>query len=1124
MSGLSRWCLLGLLSLAVLGCSGPSEEASPKQAVSQKAVPSPDAAAIAENNRGVGLMGRFEYEPALTLFAGLVERYPDWTAVHVNLAIATLNRQQTGDESAALTLVDQVLRQDPGNLRAHYVAGLLRLYLSSPAEAMVHFRRVAESDPEDAYAAYYLAQCLGQVGQYEEALIWYRRSMKLDPYLRSAYYGAFQTLRRLRQVAEAKAVMQDYQRLANNPRARLAEFKYTRMGPKGDALAVDLTPASKKPSPPAGVPFAAPKTIQAGAARAHPGATDSEPRALSLTSVDIQGDGRPELFVSGLSIAEGDHNLVLVATDEGYSADRDNPLTRVADVNAALWGDYDNDGLTDVYLARRGPNQLWRQTEKGVWMDVTASTKTGGGERDTVDGVFLDADHDGDLDLFLVNADGPNELLNNNLDGTFRPLGAERGIAGGGGGSRVMLPVDLDGDRDVDLVVVNRDPPHEVYLNDRLWAYRPGKGYDGFRAAPALTAQAADVDADGSPELYTVRPEGTLVRWEPNPSGEYRPTPLGQVVPAGTVWAELAVEDVNGDGRLDILAASPAGWSAFDVSDGSLKRLYEAQAGDTPLAGWTVVPTAPARGPSVLAVGEGGTVQLWGPGPGRYPYLALTLTGAKDAGQSMRSNASGIGARVAVRVDSRWTISDTFPRTSGPGQSAGPLMVGLGGAEAADFIAIDWSDGVFQSELALASGEPHRIGETQRQLSSCPVLFAWDGERYAFVSDLLGVGGLGYAVGPGEYAKVRPWENLLLPEGLLKPREGRYPVKLTEPMEEAAYVDSARLVAYDLPPGWQVVMDERMGIGGPPPTGEPRFYRREILPVRVVDPAGHRVTDSVTRRDGRAAPVGELDRRFIGRLAGEQVLTLSFPQPLDAGPGSPMLVADGWVEYPYSQTLFGAWQAGASFDAPTLEALGTDGQWRVVLERFGYPAGMPRRMSVPLQHLPPGTRTLRLRTNMQVYWDRLAVAYAEAAPEVRRQALPLARARVAETGFPLRTTGEQHRPHYDYNRRQPFWDTRYMAGDYTRLGPVEELVAKADDAVAIIGAGEEVHLEFDTARDPLPRGWTRRFVLESNGWTKDMDLYTRDGETVGPLPSTGKPAGPRDALHARYNTRYLAGR
>ena len=127
-------------------------------------------------------------------------------------------------------------------------------------------------------------------------------------------------------------------------------------------------------------------------------------------------------------------------------------------------------------------------------------------------------------------------------------------------------------------------------------------------------------------------------------------------------------------------------------------------------------------------------------------------------------------------------------------------------------------------------GRLHPLTETQRQLSSCPVLFAWNGEEYVFVSDVLGVGGLGYATGPGEYSTPRPWENFLLPQGLLQPRGERFELKISEPMEENAYLDAVRLAVYDLPPGWNMVMDERMGISEPLPTGSALFYRHELSP------------------------------------------------------------------------------------------------------------------------------------------------------------------------------------------------------------------------------------------------------------------------------------------------------
>jgi hypothetical protein len=184
-------------------------------------------------------------------------------------------------------------------------------------------------------------------------------------------------------------------------------------------------------------------------------------------------------------------------------------------------------------------------------------------------------------------------------------------------------------------------------------------------------------------------------------------------------------------------------------------------------------------------------------------------------------------------------------------------------------------------------------------------------------------------------------------------------------------------------------------------------------------------------------------------------------------------------------------------------------------------------MALPLTELPPGSVALRLTSNLELYWDRLAIVYEEDPPAALvTSAESPASARLAQTGFPLRTTGPQRLPGYDYERRQAFWDARYLEGAYTRFGPVDELVAAADDAVVVMGSGEEVHLEF-AAPPPPPPGWRRRVVLEARGWAKDMDLYTRDGGQVGPLPRTrdGDPAAARrTALHDRYNLRFQGGR
>ena len=75
-----------LIATITAGCS--------KKTGSGKASATPIAASdIAANNRGVGLMGRYEYDEAQTIFSQLVQTHPDWLDVKINLAVATLNRQ-----------------------------------------------------------------------------------------------------------------------------------------------------------------------------------------------------------------------------------------------------------------------------------------------------------------------------------------------------------------------------------------------------------------------------------------------------------------------------------------------------------------------------------------------------------------------------------------------------------------------------------------------------------------------------------------------------------------------------------------------------------------------------------------------------------------------------------------------------------------------------------------------------------------------------------------------------------------------------------------------------------------------------------------------------------------------
>ena len=1045
---------------------------------------------VERNNRAVGLMGQFDFNAAVGEFTQLQAAAPDWPEGRLNLAIAFMNRQGDGDAARAETLLRELLETPAVAHRARYALGLLLAHDGRSAEALPLLTAVASADPPDGFAAYFAGQ-LRLAEAPAEALEWYRRAASLQPLLRSAHYGAFMALRRLNRDDEATAMLARFQALERNPQATVAEFKYTRMGPLSEAITVDVG-GERPPPAPSGARFRSPVPLVDDSAI--PWRKGGPPR--SITVADLDGDDTLDVFLAG-AIDGPDPNAVIVQRGQRYTIDRAHPLARVRDVRAALWGDLDDDGLVDVVLCRpAGGTQIWKQASAGRWIDATAASGVRFARTDIVDGAVFDADHDGDLDIWLVNAAGPNELLNNDGGGRFRAIGRTAGVAGDGRPSRGLAVADLDNDRDADVIVVKLLPPHDVFLNGRVWEYRRDDNAAALAAAPFGSLVAGDLNADGDLEIYTTGTRGNE-RWRRDAAGVWQPEAL-MTAESGAA-SRLAIADTDGDGALELVTGA---------------------AGTDPPGGWAVAHLDPARGPSVIGVQDSGVPMVWHPGPGRHGYLGVRLSGRDPKSDQRRSNISGLGARVAVRTASRWTAFETTRLESGPGQSLQPTSIGLGGAPRADFVAITWSDGVFQTELGLDAGRLHRIGETQRQLSSCPVLFAWDGSRFKFVTDVLGVGGIGFFERPGVYSAPYPREDVLLPSDADAPSDGVYRFKLAEPMEEVTYLDRASLVAYDLPPGWRMALDERKAIIGAAPTGTPLFYREERLAVAALDDAGENVTAKLSAADRVAVGPVAIDPNFIG-LARPYAVTLTFDRAIDRGAGRPVLLIDGWVEYPYAQTVFAAWQAGAVYEAPTLEARDRHGRWHVVAPQFGYPAGMPRQMALPLPPLPPGTTALRLRTSQEIYWDRIAVVYAEPLPEARRQVLPMRAARLVSDGFAKRTTGPQRVPHYDDDARLPLDDTRHQRGWYTEFGDVDPLVADEDHAVAIFGPGEAVVLDFEAPPASAPQGWTRRLVLELRGWCKDMDLYTRDGETIEPLPGTMTAA--RARLHPRFNTRYASG-
>ena len=1094
-------------TLLLSACGDPSGDSSPTA----------DAGVLdAAHRKAAGLLARYEYADAVDVLAEVVAADPERTDARVDLAIATMNRQLETDEQDALDTLESLHQEFPDDVRIAYVSGVLQQRAGEDQIARTRFEQVVESDPTDPYGWYHL----GLVTEREDpqtALDSYRRAVELDPYLRSGWYRIGSVAARIGDDETSDDALATFERLETNPRAVSVKPIYGRLGTK--AMAAPHAVQAAEVEKPEGAAWLAPTPLATDVADEawrtaepdRPWRSDGGP-SRAVSAADLDGDGVLDLVVAN-GLADGG-NAVLMRTDTGWALDRDHPLASIEEANLFSFGDLDHDGRVDAFVGRNGPDQLWLRDEAGGWSNATETAGVGGGDHRTVDGLLVDADHDGDLDIVAIAYDGPDRLWNNDRDGGFRDIAPEAGIGGGEGSLRV-LAADLDGSRDLDLFILREDAPHLVHLNDRLWSYsHDDRRFDALRAADIRLAASGDLDSDGVMDLVTVDDLGNLARWAPGDEGTWAAETIRQVPHPPS---NLAVMDQDGDGTLE------------PVVDDML--------GLEDMAGWSPVLLDPERGFSAIAADRGGSARpiLVDAGPGRWPFTAIELAGTEDATQSLRTNADGIGAIVAARIDDRWTIQPNLRPGSGPGQSRQPMPFGLGAAPAVSFLLIDWPDGLFQGEVpgfgdgeragpTLAAGVVDRIPEIQRQVSSCPVLFGHDGEDFRFVSDVLGVAGIGYLLEPGVYSEPRPFERFPMPAGSLAPdADGRLRIVVCEPMEEVCYLDAVELIGWSLPDGWSLAVDERLAIEGPAATGEPIFHRTTLDPVAATDARGASILDTITTVDRVAAPVPELDRRFIGRLAEDHVVTIEFDRPIPATTpdARPWLLMDGWVEYPYAQTMFAAWQAEATYDAPTLEARDGDGRWQVVQSNFGYPAGMPRTAAYPLDALPEGCDAVRIRTNQEIYWDRLRVVIGEPAPaEARRIERSPVASRFSAIGFPRRIDGPQRCPDYDWSDRSPLWDVRHQLGRYTRFGEVDELLADVDGALVTIGPGEGVEIAFDAPEDVDGIHW----MLDFHGWCKDRDLFTRTGETLAPIPGEDRRDAAASALMESTLTRIEAGR
>jgi hypothetical protein len=320
-------------------------------------------------------------------------------------------------------------------------------------------------------------------------------------------------------------------------------------------------------------------------------------------------------------------------------------------------------------------------------------------------------------------------------------------------------------------------------------------------------------------------------------------------------------------------------------------------------------------------------------------------------------------------------------------------------------------------------------------------------------------------------------------------------------------------------------------------------FRHEIFPERARDHHGRDVTATLRRWD-RDTVSGFAKRSWAG-YAEEHWVELDFGDRLARFGKNDRLVLclAGWTDYPYPESIWAATQAGVPLLPPVLERLGPDGQWQPLVADLGFPAGLPRMMTADVTGKLGGPHcVIRVRNNMQIYWDQIFVAPLEerlAADAVGKSGTPsrlfraypldVAQATLEARGCPQEYSPDGRQPTvYDHDRLETVAVSR-LTGNLTRTGDVAELLRDRDDRFAIFGPGDEVTVRFDAGRlPPLPAGWKRSFVLRSWGYCKDCGLFTAFGDTIEPLPFHAMSAYPyspqehypTDPLHEDYQRRY----
>jgi len=420
----------------------------------------------------------------------------------------------------------------------------------------------------------------------------------------------------------------------------------------------------------------------------------------------------------------------------------------------AAVGDYDNDGWEDLYITYLDCGVLYHNNGNGTFTDVTERAGVVNPRRWGTSAAFGDYDNDGHLDLYVANyveldldhlpefGSGPlcryrgipvscgprgltgsrDRLYHNNGDGTFTDVSEKLGIDPDGYYGLGVLWLDYDKDGCLDLYVANDSSPSLLYHNDCKGGFSEvgvaaGVAYssDG-REQAGMGVDSADYDHDGWPDFVKTNfSDDTNNLYHNDRNGEF--TDMAGPAGFGSVslpFLGFGVKffDYDNDGWKDIFVANGhvnpqvdrysfgvtykerpllfhnVGGGKFEEiglrsgSDFAKPRVMRGAAvGDFLNSGKQDVLVSVLDGPPVLLRSEVLNSGHW---------LRARAIGT-------RSNRDGFGARVEVKAGNLVQTEELRANSSFESASDSRLHFGLGSVGRIDGLVIKWPSGIIDT-------------------------------------------------------------------------------------------------------------------------------------------------------------------------------------------------------------------------------------------------------------------------------------------------------------------------------------------------------------------------------------------------------------------------------------------